>query len=123
MITKLRSDNDKVLAFRVEGTITKEDIEEVYALVKAKVAFEQPMNIYMEMKDFPGMTFQSVWEEVKQLVPDFTAILKHIDKIALVTDKEWIQKLTDAASFLLANVEQKSFSIDDKDTAQQWVGM
>jgi hypothetical protein len=123
MIENLSSSNDKVLAFRVEGKITTKDIEEIYALIKAKVAYEQPMYIYMEMKEFPGMTFQSVWEEIKQLVPDFTSIIKHIEKVALVTDQQWIQKLADAASFVLSNVEQKSFTFNEREEAQKWVGM
>jgi hypothetical protein len=123
MIQTLSASNDKVLAFRVEGKITTKDIEEIYALIKAKVAYEQPMYIYMEMKEFPGMTFQSVWEEIKQLVPDFTSIIKHIEKVALVSDQQWVQKLADAASFVLSNVEQKSFNFNEREEAQKWIGM
>ncbi|MBS9523796.1 STAS/SEC14 domain-containing protein [Litoribacter ruber] len=123
MIEQIPSPNENTLMFKVGDKITQTEMQQMYTLIKARVEQGHTVNIYVEMEKFPSMTMGAIWEEVRQLVPDFKILLLKINKIALVTDKEWMQKISDGIYSIIGNINFKSFSVSDKSTAKDWIGI
>ncbi|WP_143959758.1 SpoIIAA family protein [Litoribacter populi] len=123
MIEQIPSPNENTLMFKVGDKISQTEMQQMYTLIKARVDEGHAVNIYIEMEKFPTMTMGAIWEEVKQLVPDFKVLLQKIDKIALVTDKDWVQKISDGIYSIIGNINFQSFSTTEKAKAKGWIGI
>ncbi|CAN5431475.1 hypothetical protein BH23BAC3_BH23BAC3_13080 [soil metagenome] len=73
--------------------------------------------MYVELESFGGM-------ELKTFIKDLRFGLKNLDRFekeAIVTEKDWVQKITSAADNVTGKIELKAFSFDEKDKAKRWV--
>ena len=47
--------------------------------------------------------------------------MKRIDKIAMLVDKKWIQKVADLEGTLFPGLDIKGFDLDQSDDAEAWL--
>lgn len=118
MIHFLDSEKDNLIAFKIEGKITKEDIQKVHPLIHKITNTGKKVDFYMNLNDFEGYETGGLWTDLK-----IDAIhISDYGNMAIVGDKkwhEWAAKATD----LFTNSEVKYFDLEDKESAKQWIGL
>lgn len=121
MLSKLDIGNDKVGAFRWEG-----DFDEK-AFIQAMVQFLQEfqsrnkMNLYLEIADLDDADVQAVWKDLKFSAQNMNELRDKIDKVALVTNKEWIGNLAEMSYKFIPDIKLKSFNFAETETARLFV--
>ncbi|MFA9560020.1 STAS/SEC14 domain-containing protein [Evansella sp. AB-rgal1] len=116
MITVKPIDLEAIMEVVVNGKITKEDMEEFEQLFKEKKEKYGKVDLLMEVHEIQGYSMQAVMEDLQ-----FSA--KHwrdFNKIAILTDKKWIQ-IASNISNVLPGVEVKHFDLVERDKALYWL--
>ena len=118
MIEHLKNFPDNVLAVVCHGHITKEDYEKVLvpAVVEALKRHDKLRLYYETAGDFGGIDASAVWE-------DFMVGMEHFtrwERIALVSDVDWIKHTMRFFSFLMP-AQMKVFSGSQAAEARAWI--
>jgi hypothetical protein len=119
MIELLEGYDDKVVAMRITGRVTRSDYQSVFMpAAEAAMQRHEKIRVLVEMADdvemTPGLMMQDAIFGTRHLLS--------WEKIAIVTDAEIIQKV---APFFLSLMPFRShiFSSAQADQARQWIGM
>ncbi len=117
MITVLADTPDNVAAFQANGTVTKEDFENlVFPHVEAKVnAFSELNFLLLLNTDVENIT-AGAW--MQELLLGLKNIVRW-NRAAIVTDQKGVQNFTDIFSVLMPG-EFKSFAVDNLENALFW---
>jgi hypothetical protein len=118
MIEALKGFPRKVLAFACKGHVTKRDYETVLIPAVAEALKQQgKVRLYYQIDpDFSGIEPGAMWD-------DFKVGVEHLlrwERIAVVTDIEWIGFTFRAFSFVIPGVA-KVFRVDEKAKAREWI--
>lgn len=121
MIKKLDIGHPHVLAFRVEGELDVQDMKASQEVIKPELESDAPFNLYLEMAATEGVEAAAVKERVSFILSHFSDVMNKVKKIALVTDKSWLQHLMSGVLTLVPSIEQRSFAFEEADAARRWV--
>lgn len=108
--------NQGVLALKVTGTLTEEDLDDLVPTLKTHISSEDP-HLLMIMEDFHG------WEDAAAVWKDLQLDAEYIgyfDRIAVVGNKKW-QEWGTRLMNPITKEELKFFSIDQAEKAWEWV--
>nr|WP_136251011.1 STAS/SEC14 domain-containing protein [Ningiella ruwaisensis] len=105
---------DNAVAFKMSGRITENDMSVVLAESRFKSERFKKIVIYEEIESFSGIDFSAIAEEIKYL---YKVGISNIDKVAVVADKGWIEKIVKIEDKLFSNIHIKYFKSDEKDEA------
>jgi len=107
-----------VVGVRAVGNVTKEDYEQTLLPALEKSAKEQgEINLLMVIEtDLSNFTYGAWMQDAKASLKLFTKW----NKIAIVIDQKWIEKLSYAFNFV-SPAESKGFPISDIELAKNWV--
>jgi hypothetical protein len=118
MIEPLTDFPDNVVALACKGHVTRRDYETVLVPAVEK-ALKQHRNVrvyYQIGPDFAGIDPGAVWE-------DFKVGMEHLrrwERIAVVTDVDWIRHTIRIFSFLIPG-EVKVFPTSQTSAAHDWI--
>ncbi len=118
MIEMLDIGIKSVVAYRVGGKVTEEEMTSVLAIFKEKIQAGETLSIYQEIVSVGGAEFDAIVEKLK-FFRDFG--ISNFNKIAVVTHKEWMHKIIEIEGKLFKQFNMKGFSIDDKDKALEFL--
>lgn len=108
----------EVIAYRLEGKITEEEMAQVLALFRKKISDGKKINVYQEVVSIGGVEFDAMVEKFKF----FKELgFSHFGNIAVTTHKKWLHKLVDLEGKLFKNINMKGFSIEDKELALEFL--
>lgn len=118
MIEHLTSFPDNVLAFVCKGRVTKADYDAVLvpAVVQALKTHDKVRLYYETAGDFAGIDPGAMWE-------DFKVGMEHLtrwERVAVVTDVEWIKQTMRFFSFLMPGA-MKLFPTTEAAQAREWI--
>ncbi len=118
MIRLLDGFPENVLAAACEGQVTRPDYETVLIpAVEAALQRHQKLRIYYETTpQFTGIDAGAVWE-------DFSLGIGHLprwERMACVTDVEWIRFAVNAFRFLMPG-RLRVFPVSERDEARRWI--
>jgi stage II sporulation SpoAA-like protein len=118
MIEQLTGFPENVLGLRVSGHVTREDYQRVVIpAVDAALKREQKVNIYVQVdNDFSGLELGALWDDLKVGLGH----LRQWERIAVVTDLEWIGNALKVFGFLKPG-EVQVFPLGDADRARAWI--
>ncbi|MFN6946970.1 MAG: STAS/SEC14 domain-containing protein [Cytophagaceae bacterium] len=121
MVEKLNFENEEILAFKVDGKVKLDEEKEVINYLKSNL--EKPSNFkgYVEIHNFQGIELQALWERLKFTVSNFSELSKKMEKIALVTEKEWLQKMAEGIYKLIPGIQLQTFALEEADQAKNWL--
>ena len=118
MIETLSGFPDNILAFVCHGQVTKADYDTVIipATEKALKTHEK-IRLYYEIgKEFASMEPAAMWEDLKVGMGHLT----HWERIAVVTDVDWIKYAVQAFRFLIPG-KLRVFPTSDSEAARTWI--
>jgi SpoIIAA-like len=118
MIRVLTGFPDNVVAVACEGHVTRRDYEDVLIpAVASALQRHSKVRVYYEVTpQFSGIDAAAVWE-------DFQLGMRHLshwERMAVVTEVEWIRLAINAFRFLLPG-RLRVFPIAEKGEAQRWI--
>jgi SpoIIAA-like len=118
MIEVLPGFPDNVVACAAKGQITKQDYEQVLIPnVERALARSAKIRCYYELTpEFKGFDAGAAWEDARVGIEHLT----RWERIAVVTDVEWIRLATNAFRFLMPG-KVRVFSLAESGEAQRWV--
>jgi hypothetical protein len=118
MIEQLTDFPDSVAAFRCTGQVTKDDYVRVLVpTILGKLRTHDKVRVYYETTaDFVGFDPGAMWEDFKVGVEH----LKRWERVAVVTDVDWISKAVHFFAFLMP-ATTKLFSLAEAAQARAWI--
>jgi hypothetical protein len=118
MIEALQGFPDNTLAFACHGHVTKADYEQVLvpAVEKALKEHDKVRLYYQIGADFAGIDPGAVMKDMKVGLEHW----RRWERIAVVTDVEWIRLTMMAFSFLMPG-EMRMFATGEAAQAREWV--
>jgi hypothetical protein len=118
MIKQLTDFPDNVLAFVCEGHVTRADYETVLIpAVTERLKKLGKVRLYYETAtDFNGIDPGAVWEDLKTGIEH----LGHWERVAIVSDVEWIKHTVRLFRFLMPG-SMKVFPTSQAAPAREWV--
>ena len=118
MIEMLDVGITNVVAYRVGGKVTEEEMNSVLSIFKEKIQADEKLSIYQEITSVGGAEFDAIIEKLK-FFREFG--LSNFNRIAVVTHKEWMHKIIDLEGKLFKKFDMRGFSIDDKVKALEFL--
>ena len=116
MISQLPELPAGVIGFEATGKIAAEDYRDVVVPALQQAAAAGDVRFLIVMRDFDGITGGAMWQDLKMGIEH----LRSWKRIALVTDISWMSHLTDLFGWMTPG-ETRTFPLDQKDQAIQWV--
>ena len=116
MITQLDGLPNGVIGFEASGKIAAEDYRDVVVPALEQAAKAGDVRFVIVMHDFDGMSGGAIWQDLKMGVEH----LRSWKRIALVTDIDWMTHATHLFGWMTPG-ETRTFPLDQKDQAIQWV--
>ncbi|HVC56206.1 MAG TPA: STAS/SEC14 domain-containing protein [Stellaceae bacterium] len=118
MIRLLTGFPDNVLALACEGHVTRQDYADVLIpAINAALDHHPKLRVYYEVTpQFTGIDAGAVWE-------DFRAGMEHLsryERMACVTDVEWIRLAINAFRFLMPGA-LRVFPVSQTAEARRWI--
>ncbi|MBG0798479.1 STAS/SEC14 domain-containing protein [Methylocystis sp. L43] len=118
MIEQLSNFPENVVAIVCRGRVTKADYDAVLVpAVRDALKKHDKVRIYYEIApDFSGFDPGAIWE-------DFRVGMEHLtrwERVALVTDVEWIKQTMQFFSFMMPG-DMKAFPTAQADEARDWI--
>jgi hypothetical protein len=105
-----------VIGFEATGKLQAEDYRDVVLPALERAAATGEIRFLMVMPEFGGITGGALWQDLKVGVEH----LRKWKRIALVTDIEWMIRLTDLFGWMTPG-EVKTFPVTKRDDAIAWV--
>jgi len=118
MIEQLSGFPDNVLAFVCKGRVTKADYDAVLLpAVLAALRRHEKLRLYYETAaDFSGLEAGAMWEDFRLGM----AHLRRWERIAVVSDVEWIRQMVGLFGFLMP-ATTRLFALAEAAPARQWI--
>lgn len=118
MIEILHTKKENLVAVKVRGEFSKEDVLKVHNLIDLATESSEHVDFYIELDDFQDAEFSAMWEGLK-----VDALhMSDYRKVAFVGDKKWHARMAKVGDFL-TGADIKYFDIADREMAKAWVGL
>ena len=111
---------DNVIAYRLGGKITEEEMTSALDIFREKIAKGEKLIVYQEVESIGGAEFDAMVEKFK-FFKEVGFNFSHFSKIAVVTHSKWLHKLVDLEDKIFKNVDMKGFPIEEKDKAIEFL--
>lgn len=112
--------NDRRLDLDISGKLDSEAMAKVLDEVIAKSAGMSEGRMLYRIADFNLPTIGAIAVELSRL-PELFATIQHFNKIAVLTDKDWVKKISEFEGAMIPHLAIKGFSLDDQLSAEEWL--
>jgi hypothetical protein len=111
---------DDVLALKISGTITGEDLNAIMDRTDAVLAKHDKVHVYAETEGIDGMQLSALPHHFTRAMPLFGK-LGQFGRVAVVADQAWIRAGSRLESALLPNISYMVVGPEGRDEALAWV--
>ena len=111
---------DNVIAYRLAGKITEEEMTSVLDIFREKIDKGEKLFVYQEVESIGGAEFDAMVEKFK-FFKEYGFNFSHFSKVAVVTHSKWLHKIVDLEDKIFKNVDMKGFSIEEKSKAIEFL--
>ncbi len=105
---------ENVIAYRVGGKVTEQEMKSVLSLFREKIELGEKLIIYQEVVSIGGAEFEALAEKFKFF---WDVGMSHFSRIAVVTHKKWLSRIVDMEDKLFKNIRMKGFLLEEKEQA------
>jgi hypothetical protein len=118
MLERIPDLPDGVLGFVAKGRLHQDDYESVLmpAVSDALEQHDKLRLLYVLGDEWDGMSVGAIWDDTRVGMAHVT----RWEKIAVVSDKEWLRHSVDIFGYLMPG-EVKAFGLDEEADARAWV--
>ncbi|MGV8814723.1 MAG: STAS/SEC14 domain-containing protein [Gelidibacter sp.] len=116
MIHLFKTHKDNLIAVKLEGKISKSDVEKIHPLIDKITEQGKKADFYLEMHDSHGYDLKGLWADLKV----DASHLSDYGKIALVGEKKWQEWAAKGTNFFTGS-EVKYFELKNKEQAMAWI--
>jgi hypothetical protein len=116
MLEKLDIGNEKVLAYRASGEVTRDDMKTMEPEMDRTIQENGRANLLLEMKDYKNITVRGLLEETRMLPK-----MNNIDRVAVVGDSGIQKNMAEITDFIGKASETEVKYFDKRDEAADWV--
>jgi hypothetical protein len=119
MFTVNKIDNQR-LDIELNGKLDTEDMKiALDQFIKLAGTIYQGKMLYT-IVDFHLPSLGAIIHEFSR-IPAMLGIIKNFDRVAVLTDKAWLQKATEIEGKLIPGLEIKAFDLDQRGEAEDWL--
>ena len=111
MIELIPTNTDNLIGCKIDGKINTEDVVRIAEYIEDKFMKNKRPRIYVEVIKLEGISLEALFEDLKLGIKHFN----DFDKKAIVTDKEWMKKVTAVGDKVFPNIEVRCFSFEVKE--------
>ncbi len=115
--------NTKLVALSYAGNITAEDIDQTYALLNEALEGDAKLSLFIEMLGGFDIEGPAIFQDFKRS-PEFFKHLKHFERIAIVTNQDWLRAIARLEEAVLAvtdhDFELHVYDESERDYALAW---
>ena len=111
---------DNVIALKVSGTITGEDLDAIMDRTEAVMAVNDKVHVFVETESIGGMQLSAFPRHMSRAMPLFGK-LDQFGRVAVVADQAWMRVGTRLESALLPNISYRVCDPGERDEAFAWV--
>ena len=115
----IQTNNDRVVAYAINGSVTENDIKEAAKVLNEAFDRHDKVNILVRMKDFGGYDLYALLND--ELYRMKYKALSKVEKYAVVGAKPWMRNLMELISPLF-KMETRVFDESEEAAAWEWVG-
>ncbi len=120
MLELLPSPGPDVVAFRVSGKVTKEDVELAWASLDAALDEAETIGLYAEVVGLDGFTLAGLVEDLARGIKALGE-WGRFARYAVVSDKAWLRTLADLEGKLLPGIEIRTYTPEEAPAAVAWL--
>lgn len=113
---------EHVAAFRLAGTVSGDDYEELVREVETKLQTRERIGIYVDATDFERLTLPALRKRLRHGVKNWRC-RGRFQRAALVTNRRWMSSVTRVAARVVPQIKARSFDARDSDAAMRWVAV
>ncbi len=113
---------EHVAAFRLAGTVSGDDYEELVREVETKLQTRERIGIYVDATDFERLTLPALRKRLRHGVKNWRR-RGRFQRAALVTNRRWMSSVTRVAARVVPQIKARSFDARDSDAAMRWVAV
>ena len=117
MVEIISVDGENIIGCRIEGKIDTDDINKLKSITEEKLKNKKKLRVYVEVINLGGISFEAFFEDLKLAFRHYS----DFEKKAVVTNYEWVKKITPITNRIFRGVETKCFSFEEKDDAIKWL--
>ena len=121
MLHKIDIGDERVAGFRWEGKYDEKGVKQSFVQFLPELQARDKMNVYLEVGSLTEVEAKAIWEEIRFDVSNMREIIGKIDKVALVTDMNWIRSIAETSSAMVPGIRLKAFSFQEADAAKAFV--
>jgi SpoIIAA-like len=104
----------------VMGPFHYEDAEGLVAFAKERLASGERGNLLIDVTSLADFTFAAISDQMIH-IPSMLQFVYSLDRIAFISDEEWMRSAARLESMLLPGVTYQVYDDDEKDAALAWV--
>lgn len=109
-----------LIAYRVEGKVTAQDFERVAKVIEDRLEEQDDVAVYAQIDSLEGMEPTAVVKDVAFGIRNAGKLSK-VDRVAVVTDEDWIQNATKVEDAVLPGIDMSAFPKAESERAMAWV--
>lgn len=116
MFTLVNGLPNDILGIIVSGKTTKADYDKLNPLLEKHKAEHGAIKFFVEIDEL-NYTAKAMWEDFKTGLHYW----REIKYIAIVTDKDWLEKTVEALGAVIPGMKIKGFEMDERAQALEWL--
>ncbi|MBU8978224.1 STAS/SEC14 domain-containing protein [Lysobacter sp. MMG2] len=106
-------------AYRFSGTLDGADYDRCIADLESRLRLHERIGIYCDMTGFTGITPEAMAKDLRYSLSKFGEY-RRFARGAIVTDKEWLARISEFAGHFFPNTEIRAFEPAEHDAALEW---
>lgn len=110
-----------ILTFRLRGKVDKVSFINTMRKVIIEMESADKLNLYVEVDSLEGVELDVLWEGLKFAFTSLGEYLSHIEKVALITNQDWLGYLARLEDKMLPGIDERVFSFSEKEAALAWL--
>ena len=108
------------LEITMSGRLDEDSMRSALDEIVAKTADIEEGRMLYDVIDFHLPTLSAIRIEFARL-PSMLGLMKRFDRAAVLTDKSWLQKVSEIEGWFFPNLEIKAFARTEREKAEAWL--
>lgn len=112
---------DKRLNLEFSGTLNPEEMEvAIQEFISAAQGIKMGVMMF-EIGEFNFPSLQTLGVKLSR-VPTLFKLIRNFEKVAIITDKKWLQRVGELEGLLIPGLTIRAFNVIEKAKAEVWLG-